>query len=54
MTAPAHHFTKFEGAADKGLIIICCELIEDNADRLKELVLKHAEKWGLSADFVTA
>jgi tagaturonate reductase len=53
MTALLHQrFTKFQGAADKGLIIICCELIEDNADRLYELVLQHASNWGLSAEFV--
>ncbi|MBK1879809.1 tagaturonate reductase [Pelagicoccus mobilis] len=53
MTALLHQrYKTFEGAADKGLIIICCELIEDNADRLKELVLKHAENWGLEAGFV--
>ncbi|MEM6884786.1 MAG: tagaturonate reductase [Verrucomicrobiota bacterium] len=54
MTALLHHrFTKFEGAADKGLVIICCELIEDNGDRLKELVLKHAANWNLGDDFTT-
>lgn len=44
-------FQKFEGASDKGLIILCCELIEDNGDRLKELVLKHAENWSLETEF---
>jgi len=54
MTALLHHrFTKFEGAVDKGLIIICCELIEDNGDRLKELVIKHAANWNLGDDFTT-
>ncbi len=53
MTALLYNrFKKFEGAADKGLIVICCELIEDNADRLQALVLKHAENWGLEAGFV--
>lgn len=45
-------YKKYDGAADKGLIIICCELIEDNADRLMELVLKHADNWGLEAGFI--
>jgi tagaturonate reductase len=44
-------FKHFGGAGDKGLIIICCELIEDNADRLKELVHQHAENWGLEPAF---
>lgn len=45
-------YKQFDGAADKGLIIICCELIEDNADRLNELVLKHANNWDLEAGFI--
>lgn len=45
-------FKQFEGAADKGLIILCCELIEDNADQLKEFVLKHAQNWKLENAFI--
>ncbi len=45
-------YRKFAGAADKGLIVICCELIEDNADRLKEYVLKHAVNWELEPGFI--
>ncbi|MDE5417506.1 tagaturonate reductase [Labilibaculum sp. DW002] len=45
-------FTHFKGEAAKGLIIIPCELIDANADRLKEIVLKYAELWKLEADFV--
>ncbi len=45
-------FTHFKGEAAKGLIIIPCELIDANADRLKEIVLKNAELWKLEADFV--
>lgn len=53
MTALLHQrFTTFNGAADKGLIVICCELIEDNADRLKELVIQHANNWKLGDDFL--
>lgn len=52
MTALLHHrFKTFNGAADKGLIILCCELIEDNGDKLKELVLRHAKNWGLDPAF---
>lgn len=52
MTALLHQrFIQFDGATDKGLIILCCELIEDNADRLKELVLRHATNWNLPQDF---
>jgi tagaturonate reductase len=45
-------FKKFGGAKDKGLIIICCELIEDNGSTLREFVLKHAEFHTLGEDFI--
>lgn len=38
-------YEAFRGAADKGLVIIPCELIEDNASALKGLVLGHARDW---------
>ena len=34
-----------------GMLIIPCELIENNADRLKDIVLKHASDWCLGTDF---
>ncbi|HCO67348.1 MAG TPA: altronate oxidoreductase [Dysgonomonas sp.] len=53
MTALLHkRFQKFNGAADKGLLIICCELIEDNGSTLREYVLKHAEANNLGTDFI--
>jgi len=53
MTALLHkRFQKFNGAADKGLLIICCELIEDNGSTLREYVIKHAEANNLGADFI--
>ena len=53
MTALLHkRFQKFNGAADKGLLVICCELIEDNGTTLREYVLKHAEYNKLGADFI--
>ncbi len=53
MTALLHQrFQKFNGAADKGLLIICCELIEDNGSTLREYVIKHAEYNKLGADFI--
>jgi tagaturonate reductase len=33
------------------LILLPCELFERNADRLRELVLELAERWGLPAEF---
>ena len=34
-----------------GVAVIPCELIEDNGDRLRGIVLSLAERWGFSADF---
>jgi tagaturonate reductase len=45
-------FQAFGGAADKGLIIICCELIERNACMLKKHVLQHAQNWELEPAFI--
>ncbi|MDC1105110.1 tagaturonate reductase [Prolixibacteraceae bacterium] len=45
-------FRHFQGNKDKGLIIIPCELIDENAVRLKEIVLKYANLWNLGSDFV--
>jgi tagaturonate reductase len=36
-----------------GLLILPCELIENNGDTLKEMVLRHATDWQLDASFVT-
>ena len=44
-------FTHFNGAHDKGMVILCCELIEKNAATLKEIVLKLAAQWELEAGF---
>ena len=45
-------YKKFNGAADKGLLVVCTELIEDNGSTLKEYVLKHANHFKLEAEFV--
>ena len=42
----------FEGASDKGCIIIPTELIVDNGTKLREIILQYAEKWGIEAGFV--
>ncbi len=46
-----HRFEKFSGNSDAGLIIIPCELIEDNGQKLKNLVLEYANDWDLPAEF---
>ena len=45
-------FKHFNGDPDKGLIIICCELIEDNGSTLHEHVIKHAEYHKLGQYFI--
>ena len=45
-------FIYFSGSADKGLIILPCELIDYNGETLRELVLRYAEQWQLSAEFI--
>jgi len=45
-------FMHFNGAADKGLRIIPCELIEDNAFALRDIIIKYARLWNLEDSFV--
>jgi tagaturonate reductase (EC 1.1.1.58) len=44
-------FTHFNGAADKGWVIIPCELIDYNGEALQELVLRYAQEWKLPQAF---
>lgn len=44
-------YLHFEGAPEKGCIIIPTELIEDNAARLREFILEYARLWGLNTGF---
>jgi len=44
-------FRHFNGAADKGLRMIPCELIEDNAFVLRDIILKYAQLWNLENSF---
>lgn len=48
-----HRFTHFKGAADKGLAIIPCELIEKNGEALRQAVLQYVKHWGLPQAFST-
>ncbi|MBT1906515.1 tagaturonate reductase [Enterobacter kobei] len=45
-------FSHFNGATDKGWIIIPCELIDYNGDALRELILRYAQEWALPAAFI--
>ena len=44
-------FQFFNGDRSKGVAIIPCELINYNADTLKEIVLQYTEEWKLNEDF---
>lgn len=46
-------YKHFNGAADKGLVMLPVELIDDNGIHLKECVLKQADNWNLEEDFKT-
>jgi len=46
-------YRHFNGATDKGLIVIPCELIENNGGSLKDCVLKFAKLWNLGDDFIS-
>ena len=37
----------FGHAAEAGVVVIPCELIESNGDQLREIVLAHARRWGM-------
>ena len=45
-------YTHFEGALDKGLVILPVELIDDNGIHLRECVLKLAALWNLGEAFI--
>jgi len=45
-------FNHFDGAPDKGVIIIPCELIDKNGEKLKTCLLQYAEHWQLDPAFV--
>lgn len=46
-------YTAFDGAPDKGLIILPVELIENNGGKLRECVLSLAKVWNLPDAFVS-
>lgn len=48
-----HRFKAFAGVEQKGLIILPCELVEQNGDRLKEYVISMAAEWELPSAFIT-
>lgn len=47
-----HRFRTFDGASDKGLVMLPVELIDDNGIMLKKCVLEFAKLWQLGEEFV--
>jgi tagaturonate reductase len=45
-------FRRFQCLADQPLVVLPCELIERNGDRLRECVLKYADHWQLDKPFI--
>jgi len=43
--------TAFDFAPARGVIVLPCELIEQNGDRLRAIVLEHARRWSLDPRF---
>ena len=48
-----HRYKKFNGAKDKGLVIVPTELIVDNATKLEDICIKLAKRNNLSSAFIT-
>jgi tagaturonate reductase len=46
-----HRFTHFNGAEDKGLTFIPCELIERNGEALRDIILQYCSHWNLPGNF---
>lgn len=46
-----HRYLHFKGDKEKGWILIPCELIECNGDKLKEICLKVSKDWHLPNEF---
>lgn len=44
-------FLHFEGAAERGLVLLPCELVEQNGHLLQTIVFQHAADWGLTGTF---
>lgn len=46
-----HRFMHFKGTEDSGVMILPCELIDNNGDKLKEIIIKLSSNWKLSNQF---
>ena len=48
-----HRFNHFNGSIDSGMVIIPCELIDYNGEKLKEIVFQYCQLWQLPEAFST-
>jgi tagaturonate reductase len=46
-----NRYQHFQGSAESGCIILPCELVEQNGDRLKQIILQYADVWQFDAGF---
>lgn len=46
-----HRYKTFNGDKDKGMLVLPCELIDKNGDKLREIILDYAKDWNLEEDF---
>ncbi len=46
-------YLKFQGDPTKGVVILPCELIESNGEKLKDVILQYANLWQLESGFVS-
>jgi tagaturonate reductase len=47
-----HRFVFFDGEKDKGCLILPCELIEQNGDVLKDIIIQYSNHFGYSDAFI--
>ncbi len=48
-----HRYEHFNGSHDAGVMLLPCELIDYNGEKLKEIVLQYCTLWQLDAAFIT-
>ncbi|KTF17830.1 tagaturonate reductase [Pseudoalteromonas sp. 10-33] len=47
-----HRFNHFNGSTEHGMVIIPCELIDYNGEKLKEIVHQYCQLWQLPNEFI--
>ncbi|WP_305768000.1 tagaturonate reductase [Candidatus Epulonipiscium viviparus] len=47
-----YRYKHFAGDPDKGMLLLPVELIDNNGEKLKQIVIRYAKEWGLEEEFV--